>query len=307
MKKIFILIALVSGLCAVAQQDPQYNLYQFNQMVINPAYAGAREGISGIAAIRNQWSGFDDLRTTCLSIHTPIADNKVGVGLTIVNDKMGPRSFTSFNANGAYILKLNNTYKLSFGLSAGYSRYQFDYSKISFSNPTEVPEALTRNQTKGLLDINTGLFLRSNSFFTGLSITHLNGPSVYDYAATTATSNAYAYQLNGHIFWTVGKSFILDKNVIFAPTLLLKLVKGAGQADLNMNFFLYKKLWLGVFYRSAYGPGALFQYYITKQFKVAYSYDTGLSDRRRLGGSHEILIGFDFSGPKSRIVNPRFL
>lgn len=301
-----IFILVLSAVTLKAQQDPQYNLYQFNQMVINPAYAGARDAISGVASVRNQWSGFSDLRTTCLSVHSPVASNKVGVGLTIVNDKMGPRTFTGFNLNGAYIAKLNNKYKLSFGLSAGYSTYRFNYSKIEF-NSAEIPTALMQDQKHGVLDINTGLFLRANSFFAGLSITHLNGPSIYEYGAVTPLTNNYSYKLAGHLFLTMGKSWILNKNVIFAPTLMLKTVKGSGQLDLNFNFFLHRKLWLGAFIRAGYGPGFLLQYYISNQFKVGYSYDTGIRDARRLGGSHELMIGFDLAAPKSRIVNPRFL
>jgi len=191
-------------------------------------------------------------------------------------------------------------------LSAGYNKYQFNYSKVEF-NTTEIPVDLTQNQSKGVLDLNTGLFLKSNSFFAGLSVTHLNAPSVYEYSSVSANTGSYAYQLKSHIFITVGKSFILNENVIFAPTILIKEVKGKGMVDINLNFFLFKKLWLGAFYRAGYGPGALLQYYITNKFKVAYSYDTGLKDARRLGGSHELMIGFDFSGPKSKIINPRFL
>lgn len=306
MRKTIILFALASALGAAAQQDPQINLYQFNQMVINPAYAGSRDAICGVASVRNQWSGFSDLRTTCFSVHGPVASNKVGVGLTLVNDKMGPRTFTGINLNGAYILKLNNKYKLSFGLSAGYSSYRFNYTKIEF-NSAEAPADLLQNQKHGVLDLNTGLFLRSNGFFAGLSITHLNGASIYDYAASTNGNGNYAYNLAGHLFLTVGKSWILNKDIIFAPTLMLKTVKGSGQLDLNANFFLYKKLWLGAFLRAGYGPGFLLQYYITNQFKVGYSYDSGLRDARRLGGSHELMIGVDLAAPKSRIVNPRFL
>ena len=306
MKKIFTISTLLFCIHSYAQQDPQYSLYQFNQMVINPAYAGSRDGINALASVRNQWSGFSDLRTTCLSVHTPVMSNKLGVGLTLVNDKMGPRNYTGAYANAAYILKLNNTYKLSFGLSAGYNKYQFNYSKVEF-NTTEIPVDLTQNQSKGVLDLNTGLFLKSNSFFAGLSVTHLNAPSVYEYSSVSANTGSYAYQLKSHIFITVGKSFILNENVIFAPTILIKEVKGRGMADINLNFFLYKKLWLGAFYRAGYGPGALLQYYITNKFKVAYSYDTGLKDARRLGGSQELMIGFDFSAPKSKIINPRFL
>jgi len=77
--------------------------------------------------------------------------------------------------------------------------------------------------------------------------------------------------------------------------------------DLNFNFFIYSKLWLGVFFRSAYGSGFLMQYYITNKFRVAYSFDSGARDARRLGASHEVMIGFDFSGTKSKMLNPRFL
>lgn len=305
-KSLTLIVLLLLALCGLAQQDPQYNLYQFNQMVINPAYAGARDGISTVASVRNQWSGFSDLRTTCLSAHTPIMDNKVGVGLTVVNDKMGPRKFTGAYANAAYILKLNSKYKLSFGLGAGFNQYKFDYTKIDF-NTTEIPNQFYQVQSKGILDLNTGLFLRSNSFFVGLSFTHLTSPSLYDYSSVSATSGSYSYNLRSHSFLTIGKSFIINENVIFAPTVLLKSVKGNGQLDINLNFFLYKKLWLGLFVKSGYGPGFLLQYYITNKFKVAYSFDTGSKDARRLGASHELMIGYDFSLKKPKMAHPRFL
>ncbi|MCE3260909.1 MAG: hypothetical protein K0S12_2550, partial [Bacteroidetes bacterium] len=59
--------------------------------------------------------------------------------------------------------------------------------------------------------------------------------------------------------------------------------------------------------KGGYGSGFLFQYYVTDKFRIAYSYDTGLKDRRRLGPSHEIMLGFDFSGNKSKVISPRFL
>ena len=77
--------------------------------------------------------------------------------------------------------------------------------------------------------------------------------------------------------------------------------------DVNANFFLYKKMWFGAFYRYGYGPGGLISYYITNQFRVGLSYDTGLKNATRLGPSFEGMIGFDIAGSKSKIINPRFL
>ena len=308
MKKIYLFICLaILTLTGNAQQDPQYNLYQFNMMIINPAYAGARDGLSIIASNRQQWVGFDGApKTTCLSIHTPVFKRKLGIGLTVVNDIMGPRNVSSIYGNVAYILKINRKMRLSFGLNAGYNRYQFNFSKITF-DAAEVPSQLLQNQTKNKLDINTGLYLRTNTFFVGLSSTHITSPSIYDYKVDTAGAKSFAYHLRTHIFLTGGYSFKLNEDVIFAPTVLVKQVNGVFGADLNLNFFMFKKVWLGAFFRAGYGPGALLQYYVTKKFRVAYSYDTGILDARRLGGSHEIMIGVDFPGPKTRMMNPRFL
>jgi hypothetical protein len=106
----------------------------------------------------------------------------------------------------------------------------------------------------------------------------------------------------------MGKSFKINDNFIFAPTIMIRSVNGKGNGDVNLNFFLAKKVWLGVFFRGGYGPGFLAQYYITNKFRVAYSFDSGMKDARRLGASHEVMLGFDFGKEnKSKVVSPRFL
>ena len=314
MKKIYLCVCItLLALTGTAQQDPQYNLYQFNPLIINPAYAGAKDGLSIVASNRQQWVGFDGApKTTCLSIHGPVLHRNLGLGVTVTNDILGARNVISAYGNVAYILKINRRVKLSFGLNAGYQRYQFDFSKINFENTAENPRqaGYSSTQNSGALDINGGIFLRSTKYFVGISSTHINAPGIYDYTAydtSKKSSTNLTYHLSRHLFLTAGYSFKLSEDVIFAPTILLKEVSGVTGLDLNFNFFLYKKLWLGAFYRAGYGPGGLIQYYITPHFKVAYSYDSGISDARKLGGSHEVMIGFDFGSTKTRMMNPRFL
>jgi hypothetical protein len=105
----------------------------------------------------------------------------------------------------------------------------------------------------------------------------------------------------------MGKSWVISENCVFAPTLAIRRINGSGNMDLNFNFFIYKKLWIGAFLRIPYGPGFLLNYYVTPKCKLGYSYDTGLKDQRRLGPSHEVTVSFDFLGRKSKIISPRFL
>lgn len=307
MKKYILYLFLLSSLLIKSQQDPQYNLYQFNQMVINPAYAGARNALAVVGTVRNQWVGIDGApKTNCLSIHAPIANNKLGVGATIINDALGPRVNNGLYGNIAYIMPLNNKWKLSAGIGAGLSMFRFNFNQLQFKS-AEINTQLYENQRMSVIDLSAGLFLRTDKFFLGISRTHLSSPSVYRYNNVINTVNSTLnYQLKPHTFVTMGKSSMLSENVVFAPSLTLRLIQ-SGNADVNLNFFLFKKIWLGVFTKSNYGPGFLMQYYITNHLRVGYSYDTGISDARRLGASHEVMIGIDFNTRKAKIVSPRFL
>ncbi len=308
-KHIFILLFSVVGGLVVAQQDPQYNLYQFNPLIINPAYAGARDGLSIVANVRNQWVGFDGApKTSVISAHMPVLNKNVGIGFTLIGDRMGPRSMMGFSGNFSYILKLNNKWKLSMGLNAGYNRYQFNYTDITFKNIDNSGASLGRFND-GAPDFNFGAYLKNKSFFLGLSLTHLWAKDLFTIDMNdTMFKGDLSYRLRTHNFLTIGKSWVVNENLVFAPTMALRSVKdGQGNLDLNFNFFIYKKLWLGMFLRIPYGPGFLLNYYVTPKCKLGYSYDTGLKDQRRLGPSHEVTIGFDFLGQRSKIISPRFL
>lgn len=306
-KTIVTIVILLSVFRSLAQQDPQYNLYQFNPLLINPAFAGARDALQVIASHRQQWLSFPGAPvTTCFTLHSPLFNRKLGAGLTIINDEIGPRNVFSAYGNLAYILQLSSKLKLNFGVNAGYNRYQFRFSEVKFHD-VEAPTELRHNITPGTMDINAGLFLHGSGFFAGISASHLNNPSVYTYEPVSANSDKFTYRLRTHLFISGGYSFLLSNKAVFAPTVLFKQIGEIYTMDVNLNFLLYKKFWIGGFYRYSYGVGGLFQYLVNDRFKVGYSYDTGLQSSGRLGGSHEIMIGFDYMVKKSQYINPRFL
>jgi type IX secretion system PorP/SprF family membrane protein len=316
MKKIILtLFGCLFLVTSQAQQDPQYNLYQFNQMVINPAYAGARDAIAVILDVRKQWVSFPGAPTTLgFSVHAPVLNNKVGIGLSAVSDQIGAKSVTGAYGNFAYIAKLNNKCKLSFGLRAGYLNYKFNFSKVNYKDANETTLTDLSNTNKGVMDIDAGLFLKTNTFFVGLSATHLTQAKIYtqNYESTNAstgiTSNfTSSYALNSHLFFVMGKAFAVNENFVFSPSVMVKSVAGTAMADVNLNFLLKKRLWLGAFFKQGYGAGALIQVYATDKLRIGYSYDTGIGSKRLLGASHEVMLGFDFGNYKSKTLSPRFL
>jgi len=312
---IYLSIIYFSVAKLLAQQDPQYSLYQFNQMAINPGYAGARECLAVVMDMRKQWVGFSGSPTTVdLTVHSPILNNKVGLGLNIFSDKIGAKSITGIYGNFAYIAKLNNRLKLSFGLRAGYLNYNFNFSKVNYKDDNETTVTDNTKTNGGNLDLDAGLFLKSNSFFAGLSITHLNSAVLYsaNYTVTPTGSSTPVfynsnYQLNSHLFFVIGKSFAVNENFLISPSLMLKSVSSIQTIDINLNFFLKKRVWLGMYIRQNYGPGFLAQFYATEKFRIGYAYDTGLGSKKVLGSSHEIMLGFDFKKFQSKSVTPRFL
>ena len=133
MRKILLILSCALALPFFAQQDPQYSQYQFNQMVINPAYAGTKDVLSAVIDIRKQWSGFDGApNTQSLSFHGPLKKKRIGLGLSAYNDAIGPKRVTAAYGNISYILPLTTKLKLSFGIRAGFINYVFDFNKMNY-------------------------------------------------------------------------------------------------------------------------------------------------------------------------------
>ena len=97
-----------------AQQDAQYTQYMYNPMNINPAYAGSRDVLSIFGMHRTQWVGLEGAPTTnVFSIHTPLKNERLGLGLSIVNDKIGPSSENSISIDFAYRIPFSEKSVLS--------------------------------------------------------------------------------------------------------------------------------------------------------------------------------------------------
>lgn len=298
-----------------AQQDAQFTHNMFNGLIYNPAVAGSKEMASALLLSRNQWVGFEGAPVTqTASINAPFAQLRGGVGLHIVNDKLGYESQLTATASYAYKLPMNNGASLSLGLSLGFVQKTLDGT--AFKPIVQGDQHIPTTKISDLVfpDLGFGLLYRSEKVYAAFSSTHLTQPEIK--AQSGAGSTETGLKLVRHYFFTTGYNYSLTSVLDVRPSMFLKLT-GASISkpiyDLNALFFYKQKVWAGASYRSIDAVALLLGFNITEQLRVGYSYDINTSQLANFNsGSHEFIVGYEWQLQKSKrsgiiIKSPRFL
>lgn len=317
----FCSILLANSQFAKAQQDAQYSQYMFNSLVINPAYAGYKESINIGALSRIQWVGIDGApKTQTLNMDGAFGtDKKIGLGLSIVKDKIGLQEQSSAYLNYAYRLQVGENARLAFGLGVGVGQYILNGGDAHTDDPND-PNFAYGKSAYIVPDARFGIHYSTDNFYAGLSATNLFS-SVIDYS--DVTKNLIAKQ-GRHFFLTAGYLINVSDFIKFKPSFLVKDdLKGPTNLDIN-NFFLIKeKVWLGVSYRTSANilkrssvlgavkaPDAIIgmvELYAGRGWRVGYAYDYTISALKGYeSGSHEISLGITLGKRAVTILSPRY-
>lgn len=289
------------------QQDAQYTQYMYNTLAVNPAYAGSR-GVFSIAALhRSQWVGLDGApKTQTLNFHTPVSE-KVGLGLSVVNDEIGngTNQDTYVDAAFSYTVNLSREGKLSFGLKAGGHLLNIDFSKLrNYGAESNLPNI----DNKFSPNIGAGVYYHTDRFYAGLSVPNFLQTEHFDGSDTDSSSFLAEERMN--IYLITGYVFDIDNRWKFKPAGLVKMVKGAPlQVDLSANFLYKDKLSLGAAYRWDAAFSALFGFQLSDQLMLGLAYDrevTDLGASRFNDGSFEIFLRYEFLTRYKRVITPRF-
>ena len=240
MKNLFItLFLLVASFWTIrGQQDAQYTQYMYNTVAVNPAYAGSR-GVLSIAALhRSQWVGLDGAPTTqTLNINSPISD-RVGLGLSIVNDEIGngTNQDTYFDAVFSYTVPTSEEGKLSFGLKAGGHFLNIDFNRLRNYDPSNAAVGQTNIDNKFSPNFGAGVYYHTEQFYAGLSIPNFLETEHFD---SGGNSNSYIAQERMNWYLITGYVFDINPDLKLKPALLFKAVEGAPlQADLSATVLL---------------------------------------------------------------------
>ena len=297
---VLVLVILFAVLSVKAQQDPQYTQYMYNTMSINPAYAGSRGHLSMTALARTQWVGVDGApETQTFSVNTPIGYTGIGVGLNIINDKLGPSTETYFDANVSYTIRTSEEGQFAFGMRVGGRILNLDWSKGRF----QTPDVLFNNNlnNKFLPTIGAGVFFHKPKWYVGLSIPNFLRTQHYDDFVEAVSAERM------HYFAIAGYVFDLTENIKFKPAILSKIVSGAPLSlDVSANFLFNEKFSFGVAYRWDDAISAIVGFQISETLTLGYAYDLTTSNFNNYNsGSHEVMLTFNVL-EKKKLKSPRF-
>lgn len=325
-KNYFLLLAVLffRVVPSFAQQDPMLTNYHFNALVFNPAYAGSNEHLTINLSHRQQWLGFDGaLVTQTLTAHSPLKDERIGVGLSLSNDKIGPGGTTGLAASYAYRMQVgaSKKLKLSLGLQASVANWRGDFAEITVEHTDD--QSFSQNLSRWLPNFGAGAYLYGEKYYVGLGLPRL---LENDLRKTKDDSEAVFAKYYRHLYLSAGAAFPLSGDqLVFRPSLLLQNAglssQKSGQkvgapmsANLGASMLFRQLFWVGASYRTALAgqsshdaANLWFAWSLRNGMRFGAAYDITLSKLRTASSnSFEIMLGYEFDVKVKQVASPRY-
>jgi type IX secretion system PorP/SprF family membrane protein len=321
MKKIIVSICGFFILSAgQAQQRPHYTQYILNNYIVNPALTGIENYTDLKISGRDQWIGLDGApRTAYLTIHGAIGkkDYKTsatsfevpgenprghnywenytasephhGIGFSMINDHTGLYSRFSADVSYAYHIGLSPRTNMSVGFAGGISKISYDRSK---SNPVDPNDPAIGNAGNMIYkvrpDLSAGIWVYSADYFIGVSAQQIIPQKV------AFVNDTLGFSLVPHLFATGGYRFLLNEDLNFLPSIMVKYISPLDpQVELNSKLQYRDLLWIGGSYRFGEGYAGMVGLNVGNTFNVGYAYDFTTTQLNTVSrGTHEIVLGF---------------
>ena len=301
---LFIMFIIGVGAKTVkAQQDPMFTQYMFNTLAVNPGYAGSADIFTVMALSRHQWVGLEGAPTTqTLVLHTPLKNRNIGLGLSIINDQIGPVKQTGFYGDFAYRLKVGENSRLAFGLKFGANYFSAELSDLA--TVVEGDPANVNISGEILPNAGFGIYWSSKKVYLGASAPKL----LMNKIGEENNVSGIVGEEERHYYLIGGLVLDLNDDVKFKPSFMARAVEGAPLSiDVTASFLFREKLWVGAMYRLDDSFGVILQFQFSEQLRAGYAYDMTTS---RLGeynnGTHEIMLSYDLRFTKGKTISPRY-
>ncbi|TLX70958.1 type IX secretion system membrane protein PorP/SprF [Labilibacter sediminis] len=292
-----ILIFVIFCIAAIgikAQYDPQFSQNMFNNLAVNPGYAGSSNGINLVALNRNQWSGSYAIKTTVFSGDMPVKFFGLdsGIGLNVINDEIGFFTNLSMSLNYAVKFQLEKGV-LGMGLNVGLVNQTLDGSKFFFPErdifSPEDPSLPGAEVSGSAFDAGLGVYYHQKEWYAGASLSHINKPSPNYKGEANFT-------LTGTLYLTGGYNYkVEDTAYEILPSVFYKTDGRSFQIDLNTLVRYRGRYWGGLTYRFQDAIVLLGGIEMRNGVRFGYSYDitTSAVATAGNGGTHELMVGYN--------------
>ena len=307
MKKIFLSALLLAGVAQAQTIDPSYIFYYQHQNLVNPAAVGLERGHTISVDIRNQWRGMTEAPQTQTFFTTHRLSDRVGVGLSLANNKVFIQKQAGIYADFSYSIPITYNSNLIGGIKFGGDFFNVDGSDLRTYNnmynmyypngnrmhPTYYNDPYLQSISgKFQTNFGAGLFYDHPDFYIGMAIPNMLASDkvrMDDEVMTSIADNMFFYSMVGY-YWRATTDFTVK------PRFQTRFGKGEKPSiDLTVAGNFANRAELGVTYRTdkavnAYVFFEIPDYYVAIGYGFESYFQTHLNLQSR--NSHEFLVQF---------------
>ena len=289
--KLFLAVILgVAFNTAIAQQDPNYSFYRYNMNLYNPAYAGSGEGADLVLGLRSQWAGVEGAPESQSAIFGMPVGSKVGLGVSILNDKTFIETQTWLAVDFSYHIQLDDDNLLYFGLKASANSYDANTQGL-LTYGVGQDGTLLDYESRFTPNVGAGVYLKNERYFVSLSAPKILSPE----RLQEREGNAYLGVDRMHAYLAGGYDFDLGNNMILQAMAMMRYVDASPLSYEATGIFDFgSRFKLGASYRYDESLGGLFLFEVGQGFNLGYAYETAIQNEVNNldNGTHELFMRF---------------
>ena len=278
MAGLLLLIAAV-----VEGQDPAFSQFYANPLYMNPAMAGVEGPVKVTLGYRNQWPGAADPYSTYHASYEQYLDVlQGGVGVHVINDRLGGGTFNTISVDAvyAYHLKVTRELTVTGGFQASVGQRSLNTDGLVL--PDEIagaPSTTLHGYSRVYPDFSVGAGGFYRNFYGGFAAHHLLQP----YGSPSEDPNtriSRKYTLHVGAMLPIYERRLGTELLQLSPNIVFMQQDIYQQVNYGLEV-LFRNIIGGVWFRQdllfSYGTLIFSAGYGNDQFRFRYSYDAKLS------------------------------
>lgn len=291
------LLFFLIPLALYCQQDGYRSLYTFNMNLINPAYAGSEGSHVFSLSSRNQWNSIEDSPKTTGFSYSMARSNNVGLGVSIISDKIFIENQTMLTVDFSYKLTLTNDGALFLGIKGGGNSYSADPTPLlGFTN---IPDPAQKSLSRFNPNMGVGFLFRIGEVWVSGSMPRLFNSKRDDDIQIQSKDRI-------HIYLAGGAKFNINEDFAIKPNLIYRKGKGLPNSiDIGSWVSYLNKFDIGISFKSGSVFSFLASVGLGENISIGYAYDT-YRDATLSGlnlNGHELAIRFNLGEAPEKTEN----
>jgi len=223
MKKIIILVTLIVtiGTAAKSQTATPMAQYAGNQLIYNPAFAGAHDLFSANLSFKTLWVGMrHSPQLISFNMHAPFVDQRNALGFIFQRETFGPQFVNLVNLTYAYNFRIGESSFLSLGVQGGLFNSLTDWSMVDrVRHPEDPLYGRGERWRTNRFDMGLGAHFQTRDFYVGLSARHLTAPR---FDEIHFDGEDFHSRIRRQFFFMGGYNIMLNNEFDLRPRILMR-------------------------------------------------------------------------------------